>query len=129
MHYARSMGTVKLSNCRVIRYAPDGGYAPREWQHALANAEFSEPIGNAETQRLGVQITKTRAIDIIVRLEIPDGPIASIAQSFGMGASDRLFRSPKKCKTHIQGAGRALAVLAGKFGDRSARVLVCEARS
>jgi hypothetical protein len=123
------MSSVKLSQCRVIRYASDGGYAPSEWQHALSNASFSEPIGNAETQRLGVQITKTRAIDIIVRLEIPDGPIASIAQSLGIGASDRLFRSPKKCKQQIRGAGRPLAVLAGKFGDRSARVLVCEARS
>jgi len=123
------MGTVKLSNCRVIRYAPDGGYAPGEWQHALMNAEFSEPIGNGETQRLGVQITKTRAIDIVVRLELTDGPFASLAQSFGMGASDRLFKSPRKCKKQVPDAGRPLAVLAGKFGARSARLLVCEARS
>ncbi|MCA9303013.1 MAG: hypothetical protein KC996_02715 [Phycisphaerales bacterium] len=121
------MGTAKLSHCRVIRYAPDGGYSPGEWQHALENAEFSEPIGNGETQRLGVQITKTRAIDIIVRLELPDGPIASIAQSLGLGASDRLFRSPSKCRKQVRDAERPLAVLGGKFGDRSARVLVCEA--
>lgn len=122
------MSSVKLSHCRVIRYAPDGGYSPGEWQRALENAEFFQPIGNGETQHLGVQITKTRAIDIIVRLEIPDGPIASIAQSLGFGASDRFFRSPGNCRKQIRGAGRPLAVLAGRFGDRSARVLVCETR-
>jgi len=122
------MGTVKLSQIRVIRYAPDGGYSPGEWQHALADAEFSEPIGNGECQRLGVQITRTRAIDIVVRIELAGGPMASLAQSLGMGASDRLFRAPKKCRGQVPGARRPLAVLGGRFGDRSARVLVCEAK-
>jgi hypothetical protein len=129
MHYASTMGKARLKQTTVIRYANDGGYAPKEWQKALKDAQFDEPITDGHTQRIGVQITKARAIDVVVRIELVSGVLGSISATFRRTKSDTLFKNPKRCKKSIQGAGRPLALLAGRFGDRSARVLICKARS
>jgi hypothetical protein len=129
MHYASTMGKARLKHTTVIRYAVDGGYSPREWQQALKEADFDEPITDGQTHRVGVQITKTRTIDVIVRIEFVNGVLGSIAATFGRTKSDALFKNPKRCRKKVSGAGRPLALLSGRFGARSARVLICKARS
>ncbi len=133
MHYARTMGTpkpsqTKLRQIKVLRYAPDGGYAPIEWQRALASAEFAEPIANGHTQHIGVQITKTRTIDIIVRFEMVTGLLGSFAAALGHTKSDALFKHPKRCRKRIPGTRRPLALLGGRINNRTVRVLVCQSK-
>ncbi|MBL4592037.1 MAG: hypothetical protein JKY96_08770 [Phycisphaerales bacterium] len=123
------MSKGRLKHTKVIRYAQDGGFAPGEWQRAFAAVEFATPIANGDTHRVGVQITKMRTIDVVIRIEIVSGLSGQFYAAFKKTHSDSLFKHPKRCKKTIEGAGRPLALLSGKFGGRSARVLVCKARS
>ncbi len=128
MHYASTMNRGRLTQTKVIRYARDGGFAPGEWQRAFATIDFNTPIADGHTQRIGVQITKMRAIDVVVRIELVSGVSAMIYAAFRKTYSDSLFKHPKRCKKTIEGAGRPIALLGGKLGGRPVRVLVCKAR-
>lgn len=118
-----------LRNLKVVRYNQDGGYAPREWARAIEAAGISggrKGDGGAGTApepvRVGVQITKTRAVDVVVRIERIDTLGARIRAALGRTDSDRLFRS-KRGRARI-GMARGLAVLSGTMGTDTVRVLV-----
>lgn len=120
------MPTASLSTIRVIRYAPDGGHSAREWLKAFGALKLPPVISDGESFRIGVQITKKRAIDVIVRIE----DLASVGDRLrgrlGRTRSDVLFRNRKACQKRVPGTSRPLAVLAAKHAGRPIRILVCQ---
>jgi hypothetical protein len=107
---------------KVIRYNKDGGYAPREWARAIEAAGIA--AGSGEPVRVGVQITKARAVDVVVRVERVEGVVGRVKAALGRSESERLYRS-RRARARI-GMGRGLAVLSGTVGDDPVRVLVGE---
>lgn len=117
---------VKLTKVRVVRYSADGGYAPREWANAIAQ-EILEPAAlNGTPVRLGVQITKARAVDVWVRIE-PIGSLGKkIAAALKRTRSDRMFGSRSALRRTIPGAKRSLAVLSAEIQGEPVRVLLAQ---
>ena len=116
------MGSV-LRELRVIRYAQDGGYAPREWAKAIEAAGIEAEVGTPV--RVGVQITKARAVDVMIRVERLETLGDKVRAALGRTRSDRLFTA-RRARARL-GMGRALAVLAGETGGKDGckvRVLV-----
>lgn len=113
------MGGV-LRNLKVVRYNRDGGYAPREWAKAIEAAGLDGAGG--EPVRVGVQITKARAVDVVVRVERIDTLGSRVRAALGRSESERLFKS-RRARAKL-GMGRGLAVLAGEVDGGSVRVLV-----
>ncbi len=113
-------GTGSLRGLKVIRYNQDGGYAPREWARAIEAAGLDTSQGGPV--RVGVQITKARAVDVVVRIERIETLGARVRAALGRSESERLFKS-RKARTAL-GMGRGLAVLAGESGGTSVRVLI-----
>lgn len=118
-----------ITSVRVIRYAPDGGYAAREWLHAFEGVEIPHAISDGDTWRVGVQITKKRVIDVIVRIEMLDGLSGLLRARLGRTESDGLYKHPRRCEATIRGAGRPLALLGAKHLGEPVRILVCAAGS
>jgi len=123
------MSTPSLRTIRVIRYAPDGGYAAREWLRAFGTVEFPPVISDGVAFRLGVQITKKRAIDVIVRIEHLDSFTKRMRARLGKSSSDALFKHPKRCRKTILGANRPLAVLGARHMGKPIRILVCQPKA
>ncbi|MFK7883562.1 MAG: hypothetical protein AB8F26_05185 [Phycisphaerales bacterium] len=120
---------VKLRKVRVVRYAPDGGYAPREWANAIAQEILDPAALNGTPIRLGVQITKTRAVDVWVRIE-PIGSLGKkIAAALKRTRSDRMFGSRSALRRAIPGAKRSLAVLSAEIHGKPVRVLLAQPRN
>jgi|TARA_R110000782_G_scaffold210192_1_gene298290 hypothetical protein len=71
---------------------------------------------------VGVQITKARAVDVVVRIERIDTLGARVRAALGRTESEKLFRS-KRGRAKI-GMARGLAVLSGTMGPDTVRVLV-----
>lgn len=119
---------VKLTRVRVVRYSDDGGYAPREWANAIAQEILDPAALNGTPVRLGVQITKARAVDVWVRIE-PIGSLGKkIAAALKRTHSDRMFGSRKALRRAIPGAKRALAVLSAEVRGKPVRVLLAQPR-
>ncbi len=118
------MGGV-LRNLKVVRYNRDGGYAPREWAKAIEAAGLDGAGG--EPVRVGVQITKARAVDVVVRVERIDTLGSRVRAALGRSESERLFKS-RKARGAL-GMKRGLAVLSGEVDGAqggAVRVLVGE---
>jgi len=113
-------GAGTLRKLRVVRYNQDGGYAPREWAKAIEAAGLDGAEG--VVVRVGVQITKARAVDVVVRVERIDTLGSRVRAALGRSESERLFKS-RKARAAL-GMGRGLAVLAGEAQGCSVRVLV-----
>ena len=120
------MSNPTLHQIRVIRYAPDGGYAAIEWLRAFQSVEFPPTIADGESFRMGVQITKKRAIDVILRIEHLDSFTQRMRSQLGRTVSDALFRHPKRCRANVAQTSRPLAVLGARHMGKPIRVLVCE---
>jgi len=120
------MSNPTLHQIRVIRYAPDGGYAAIEWLRAFQSVEFPPTIADGESFRMGVQITKKRAIDVILRIEHLDSFTQKMRSRLGRTASDSLFRHPNRCRANVPQTKRPLAVLGARHMGKPIRVLVCE---
>ncbi len=111
-----------LRKLKVVRYNQDGGYAPREWAKAIEAAGIDAAAG--EPVRVGVQITKARAVDVVVRIERIDTLGSRVRAALGRSESERLFKS-RRARAKL-GMGRGLAVLTGEVDGRAVRVLVGE---
>ena len=120
------MGSPSVHQIRVNRYAPDGGYAAIEWLRAFQSVEFPPMIADGESFRMGVQITKKRAIHVILRIEILDSFTDRMRGRLGKTASDSLFRHPKACRAKVPETRRPLAVLSARFMGKPIRILVCD---
>ena len=115
-----------ITGVRVVRYARDGGYAAVEWMRAFEGVEIPHSLGDGDTLRIGVQITRKRAIDVILRVERLNGLGDRIKARFGRTRSDVLFRRPGALRATVPQAKRPLAVLAAVHMGEPVRVLVCE---
>ncbi|MDF1808362.1 MAG: hypothetical protein P1U42_01565 [Phycisphaerales bacterium] len=120
------MANPKLHQVRVVRYASDGGYAAREWLNAFESIEFPTTMNDGDAFRMGVQITKKRAIDVILRIESIDTLRLKLRCRIGKSVSDFLFKHPKACRKSIVGVDRPLAVLGAKHMGNQIRILVCQ---
>lgn len=117
---------VRLSRVRVVRYSSEGGYAPREWANAIANEELPPSVLDGVPVRLGVQITKARAVDVWVRIE-PIGTLGKkIAAALKRTRSDKMFGSRSALRRALPGARRALAVLSAEIQGTPVRVLLAQ---
>ncbi|MEM9373505.1 MAG: hypothetical protein AAGA55_07660 [Planctomycetota bacterium] len=117
---------VHLRRVRVVRYASDGGYAPREWANAIADEVLDPGTLDGTPVRLGVQITKARAVDVWLRIE-PIGSLGrKIAAALKRTRSDRMFGSRKALRRAIPGAKRSLAVLSAEIDGKPVRVLLAQ---
>lgn len=123
------MSNTNIRSVRVIRYAPDGGYAAREWLAAFEGLAFPHAVGDGDTWRMGAQITKKRVVDVVVRIEKLDGFTGMLRTRLGRTVSDTLFRNPDRCAASVPGAERPLAVLGAKHLGEPVRILVCAAGS
>lgn len=121
------MSNTNIRSVRVIRYASDGGYAAREWLHAFEGVEIPDGVRDGDTLRIGVQITKKRVINVIVRIEKLDGLTGLLRARLGRTESDRRYKHPKRCVATINNAGRPLALLGAKHLGDPIRILVCAA--
>ena len=121
------MSNTNIRSVRVIRYSPDGGYAAIEWLRAFETVEIPHAIGDGDTWRIGVQITKKRVIDVILHVELLDTFGDRLRGRLGRTRTDGLFRSPKRCRKTIAGAGRPLALLGARHMGTPVRILVCAA--
>lgn len=119
------MSNTNIRSVRVIRYSPDGGYAAIEWLRAFESVEIPHAITDGDTWRIGVQITKKRVIDVILHIELLDSFGGRVKGRLGRTRTDGLFRSAKKCRKTIAGAGRPLALLGAKHLGTPVRILVC----
>lgn len=115
-----------LTKIRVIRYATDGGYAPREWARAVAAAGIDAGTPDGGVARVGVQINKKRVVDVMIRVERLTTFGARLAARVRRSRSERLFASKKTLRGAVPGARRGLAVLSGVLGGDTVRVLVIE---
>lgn len=113
-----------VADLRVTRYALDGGHSPREWAKAVAEARIDPATPDGATVRVGVQITKARAVDVVVRIERLDTLPARIRAALGRSESDRLYRS--KAARRAAGLGRPLALLTARMDGRPARLLITQ---
>jgi len=123
------MSKPSMHKIRVVLYARDGGYAAMEWLRAFQTVELPLVIADGESFRLGVQITKKRAIDVILRIESLDSFTDKLRARLGKTKSDKLFLHPKACRRKVQGAKRPLAVLSARHMGKPIRILVCSPRS
>lgn len=114
------------ASLRVVRYARDAGFAPVEWARALAQASLDPTSPAIPTTRVGVQITKTRLLDVFVRVEALDTPGKRLRARLNRSESDRLFRRPRQLRQEIPLARRPLAVLSATLAGRPVRLLVAE---
>jgi hypothetical protein len=121
------MSNTNIRSVRVIRYEPDGGYAAIEWLRAFQSVEIPHAISDGDAWRIGVQITKKRVIDVILRVEILDGFSDRLRARLKRTASDQFYKHPGRCIAQIRGAGRPLALLSAKHLGTPIRILVCEA--
>ncbi|MAO20625.1 MAG: hypothetical protein CMJ35_03550 [Phycisphaerae bacterium] len=119
------MSNTNIKSVRVIRYSPDGGYAAIEWLRAFQSVEIPHAISDGDTWRIGVQITKKRVIDVILRIEKLDGFTDLLRARLGRTHSDQLYKHPKRCAQLIPGSGRPLALLSAKHLGDPVRILVC----
>lgn len=119
------MSNTNIRSVRVIRYSPDGGYAAIEWLRAFESVEIPHAITDGDTWRIGVQITKKRVIDVILHIEILDSFGSRVKGRLGRTRADGLFKSVKRCRRTIAGAGRPLALLGAKHLGTPVRILVC----
>ncbi len=120
------MPSPSLHQIRVLRYAPDGGYAAIEWLGAFRTVEFPPTFADGESFRMGVQITKKRAIDVILRIETLDSFASRLRGRLGKTTSDTLFKRPKTCRKRVPQTKRPLAVLGAKHMGKPIRILVCQ---
>lgn len=123
------MAKPSVHHIRVIRYARDGGYAAIEWLRAFQAIELPPVIADGESFRLGVQITKKRAIDVILRIEQLDSFADKMRGQLGRTKSDSLFKHPKTCRKQVPQARRPLAVLGARHMGKPIRILVCQPKS
>lgn len=117
----KPVGRARLRDLRVIRYAQDGGFSPREWARAIEAAGIEARAGLPV--RVGVQITKARAVDVMIRVERVEGLMSRVKAALGRSESERMFGS--RSARSRAGMGRALAVLTAEDNGVPARVLVC----
>lgn len=121
------MSNTNISHVRVVRYAPDGGYAAVEWLAAIAGVEIPHAITSGDSWRVGVQITRRRAIDVILRIQKLEALPDRLKARLGRTESDGLYKHPDRCAQLIPGAGRPLALLGAKHLGTPVRILVCAA--
>jgi hypothetical protein len=119
------MSNSNIRSVRVIRYAPDGGYAAIEWLRAFQTVEIPHAITDGDTWRIGVQITKKRVIDVILHVELLDSFSGRLKGRFKRTRADTLFKSTKRCRRTIAGAGRPMALLGARHLGTPVRILVC----
>ncbi|MEX0875873.1 MAG: hypothetical protein WD114_00300 [Phycisphaerales bacterium] len=125
------MTTGKISQVRVARYAHDGGYAAVEWLRAFQGVEIPADISDGDgpaIARIGVQINKKRAIDVILRIEKIESLADRVRARLGRTSSDALFKDPAACRARVPSAQRPLAVLAARHMGAAVRILVCQPR-
>jgi hypothetical protein len=122
------MSNTNIRSVRVIRYAPDGGYAAIEWLRAFETVEIPHAISDGDTWRIGVQITKKRVIDVILHVEVLDSFADRLRGRFKRTRTDALFRSPKRCRSTILGSARPMALLGARHLGTPVRILVCTAK-
>lgn len=115
-----------MHQIRVIRYARDGGYAAMEWLRAFEAVELPPMIADGESFRMGVQITKKRAIDVILRIESLDSFASKVRAQLGRTTSDAYFKAPKACRKKVPETKRPLAVLGARHMGKPIRILVCQ---
>lgn len=115
-----------MHQIRVIRYARDGGYAAIEWLRAFEKVELPPVIADGESFRMGVQITKKRAIDVILRIESLDSFPSKVRAQLGRTISDVYFKSPKTCRKKVPQTKRPLAVLGARHMGKPIRILICQ---
>ena len=120
------MPSPSVHQVRVIRYAQDGGYAAIEWRNAFRTIELPPTIADGESFRMGVQITKKRAIDVILRIESLDSFTNKMRARLGRTKSDAFFKQPKSCRAQIPESRRPLAVLDARHMGKPIRILVCQ---
>jgi len=123
------MSKPSMHKIRVVRYARDGGYAAMEWLRAFQTVELPPIIADGESFRLGVQITKKRAIDVILRIESLDSFTDKLRARLGKTKSDKLFHHPKTCRKKVLGTKRPLAVLSARHMGQPIRILICSPKS
>jgi hypothetical protein len=127
------MTTGRIRQVRVARYAHDGGYAAVEWLRAFQGVEIPADIGDDETgpaiARIGVQINKKRAIDVILRIEKIESLADRVRARLGRTSSDALFKDPAACRARVPTARRPLALLGARHLGEPVRILVCAAEN
>lgn len=111
---------------RVVRYARDAGFAPVEWARAIAAARLDPSAPSGTIARVGVQLTKTRTLDVLIRLERLDTPGRRLRGAINRTESDRLFRSRGRLRRALPECGRALAVLSAGLAGEPVRLLIVE---
>lgn len=121
------MSKANINAVRVLRYAPDGGYAAIEWLRAFQSVEIPRTISDADTYRIGVQITKKRVIDVILHIETFPTLRDRLRQRLARTRTHGLYRSRKRCARTISGAGRPLALLSARHAGTPVQILVCAA--
>lgn len=121
------MSNTNISHVRVARYASDGGYAAVEWLAAIACVQIPHAITSGDSWRVGVQITRRRAIDVILRIEKLETLPDKLRARLGRTESDALYKHPGRCAAMIPGAGRPLALLGARHLGTPVRILVCAA--
>ncbi|MFG0247126.1 MAG: hypothetical protein ACF8MF_13845 [Phycisphaerales bacterium JB052] len=121
------MSNTNIKSVRVVRYSTDGGYAAIEWLRAFESVEIPHAISDGDTWRIGVQITKKRVIDVVLRIEKLDGFADQLRARLGRTQSDLLYKHPKRSAQLIPGSGRPLALLSAKHLGTPVRILVCAA--
>ena len=120
------MSNTNIRSVRVIRYAPDGGYAAVEWLRAFESVEIPHAITDGDTRHIGVQITKKRVIDVIMHIELLDTFAGRVRGRLRRTRCDGLYRDRDRCARMVAGAGRPLALLGAKHLTTPVRILVCE---
>ena len=119
------MSSPSVHKVRVIRYARDGGYAATEWLNAFQTIELPPIIADGESFRMGVQITKKRAIDVVLRVEVLNSFTDKMRGRLNKTRSDSLFKHPKATRSQIPDARRPIAVLSARFMGKPIRILIC----
>jgi hypothetical protein len=122
------MSNTNIRSVRVIRYSPDGGYAAVEWLRAFEQIEIPDSIADGDTWRIGVQITKKRAIDVILHIEVLRSISDRVKGRLGRTRTDGLFRKPKRCRRIIVGTKRPMALLGATHQGTTVRILVCSVK-
>jgi hypothetical protein len=120
------MGSPSVHQIRVLRYARDGGYAAIEWLGAFKTVELPPVIADGESFRLGVQITKKRAIDVIIRVEVLDSFADRLKGRLSRSYSDKLYKNKRACCSVIPSSKRPMALLSARFMGKPIRILVCQ---
>lgn len=119
------MGTPRVTHIKVVRYAPDGGYAAIEWLRAFRTVEFPPTLEDGQTLRIGVQITKKRAVDVVLRIERLESFTDRLRGRLNRTQSDALFKNRAQCVLRVPSTSRPLAVLSAVHMGSAIRILVC----